>query len=106
MGEIYSIKESPVKGLFGSIVASLDTNDLTGRPIQNFQVSNMTLEGCVDAAISGTGWKYVNASADNMERRNITENNINAMKALEKIAEVFWVEISFSTKEKENIPVQ
>ena len=99
-GERYRVKEAPVKGRYGSVVAAQDTDALSGHCIENFTASGMTLEACVGAALEGTGWTYRNFSADNLETRNITENNTDSMKVLERIAEIFWVEMDFLTASK------
>lgn len=99
-GERYRVKEAPVKGWYGSVVAAQDTDALSGHCIENFTASGMTLGQCVQAALEGTGWIYRNLSADNLETRNITENNTDSMKILERIAEIFWVEMDFLTASK------
>lgn len=98
--ERYRVKEAPAKGLFGSIVAAQDTRSLSGHPIRDFRVAGGTLLQCVGAALSGTGWAYEDVSAGNTDIRNISENHTDSMKLLVKIAEIFWVEIALSAKEK------
>lgn len=98
--EIYRVKESPVKGLFGSVVASQDTDTLSGHPIQEFKGNGKNVVEYVSMALSGTGWICTNVSASTSDTRNISINNTDSMKALEEIATVFWVEMAFSTKER------
>jgi len=98
--EYYRVKEVPVKGYFGSVVATQDTSGLSGRPFQDFTASGSTLTRCVSAALAGTGWRYENVSAGDTDVRNISESNTDSLKALEKIAEIFWVEMRLSAKEK------
>ena len=98
--EIYRVKESPVKGLFGSVVASQDTDQLSGHAIQDFTDTGKNVVQFVAKALSGTGWTCTNVSASTSDTRNISINNTNSMKALEEIATVFWVEMAFSTEER------
>ena len=98
--ERYRVKEAPMKGEWGAVVAAQDTGSLSGHPIQNFQAARITLEKCVEKVLEGTGWSYQNKSADTADIRNIAENNTDCVKMLEKIAEVFWVEMEFSAKDK------
>lgn len=98
--EIYRVKESPVKGLFGSVVASQDTDQLSGHAIQDFTDTGKNVVQFVAKALSGTGWTCTNISASISDTRNISINNTDSMKALEEIATVFWVEMAFSTKER------
>lgn len=98
--EIYRVKESPVKGLFGSVVASQDTDQLSGHVIQDFTDTGKNVVQFVAKALSGTGWTCTNVSASTSDTRNISINNTDTMKALEEIATVFWVEMAFSTKER------
>lgn len=98
--EIYRVKESPVKGLFGSVVASQDTDQLSGHVIQDFTDSGKNVVQFVAKALSGTGWTCTNVSASTSDTRNISINNTDTMKALEEIATVFWVEMAFFTKER------
>ena len=46
-GERYRVKEAPVKGRYGSVVAAQDTDALSGHCIENFTAAGMTLEACV-----------------------------------------------------------
>lgn len=98
--EIYRVKESPVKGLFGSVVASQDTDQLSGHAIQDFTDTGKNVVQFVAKALSGTGWTCTNVSASTSDTRNISINNTDTMKALEEIATVFWVEMAFSAKER------
>lgn len=98
--EIYRVKESPVKGLFGSVVASQDTDTLSGHPIQEFKGNGKNVVEYVSMALNGTGWTCTNVSASTSDTRNISINNTDTMKALEEIATVFWVEMAFSAKER------
>lgn len=95
-GERYRVKESPAKGLYGSVVASQDTDELSGHPIQDFTDTGKNVVQYVAKALNGTGWEYGNVSADTTVIRNISMNNTDSMKVLEEIASVFWVEIEFS----------
>lgn len=99
-GERYRVKEAPAKGYFGSAVAAQDTGGLSGFPHQAFSASGWTLTQCVGAALSGTGWSYENVTADDTDTRDMSESGTDSMKLLEKIAEIFWVEIAVSAKEK------
>lgn len=99
-GEKYRVKEAPIKGAVGTIVAVQDTEALLGNAIRNFAVQGSSLGQCVDAALNGSGWSYKNISASVVQSGNIVENNTNSMKVLERIAEIFWVEMEFSTAEK------
>lgn len=99
-GERYRVKESPVKKNFGSVVATQDTDSLTGNAILTYTADNWTLLQCVTGALTGSGWQAVNVSADNTDTRSFEEKNTNSMSLLEKIVGIFWVEISFSTKER------
>ncbi len=98
--ECYRVKEAPVNEQFGTIVAMQDTDGLSSHPIQNLRGTGMTILQYADIALQNTGWVYKNISADTVDVRNITEANTDSMKMLEKIAEVFWVEIEFRAKEK------
>lgn len=98
--ECYRVKEAPVNEQFGTIVAMQDTDSLSGHPIQNLRGTGMTILQYADIALQNTGWVYKNISANTVDVRNITEANTDSMKMLEKIAEVFWVEIEFRAKEK------
>lgn len=98
--EIYRVKESPAKGLFGSVVASQDTDQLSGHAIQDFTDTGKNVVQFVAKALSDTGWTCTNVSASTSDTRNISINNTDTMKALEEIATVFWVEMAFSTKER------
>ncbi|MEY8428292.1 phage tail protein [Lachnospiraceae bacterium 46-15] len=99
-GERYVVKEAPVKGTWGSVTAVQDTTELSGNPKITFSVIRKTVVQCVEEALVGSGWKYKRISADMSETRSISEDNTDSMKLLEKIADVFWVEISFSAMEK------
>lgn len=99
-GERYRVKESPAKGLYGSVVASQDTDTLSGHPIQEFKGNGKNVVEYVSMALNGTGWTCTNVSASTSDTRNISINNTDSMKALEEIATVFWVEMAFSTKER------
>ena len=98
--EYYRVKEAPENERSGTIVAIQDTDSLSGHPIQNLRGTGMTILQYANIALQNTGWVYKNVSANTVDIRNITEDNTNSMKMLEKIAEVFWVEIEFRTKEK------
>ena len=98
--EIYRVKEAPAKGMFGSVVAEQDTGALCGNAVREFKAQGLTLTQCVSAAVEGSGWGYENVSADDAGTRNIMESGTNSMELLERVAEVFWVEISFSAKKK------
>lgn len=99
-GERYRVKESPAKGLYGSVVASQDTDTLSGHPIQDFTDTGKNVVQYVAKALGGTGWAYVNVSANIADIRNISMNNTDSMKALVEIAAVFWVEIAFSASSR------
>lgn len=99
-GEQYRVKEAPIKGSKGTVTALQDTYELSGNPLATWEVSDYNVLQCVTAALSGTGWTCKNVSAATADVRSISEKNTDSMKAIEKIAEIFWVEIAFSAKEK------
>ena len=97
--ERYVVKESTIKGSWGTVTAAQDTTGLSGNPKASFSIQGGTALECVRKAISGSIWKCVQISGDRKETRSISEDNTDSMKLLEKIAEVFWAEIAFSAKE-------
>lgn len=97
--EHYVVKESTTKGSWGSVTAAQDTTGLSGNPKASFSIQGGTALECVREAISESTWRCIQISDAGGETRNISENNTDSMKLLEKIAEVFWAEIAFSAKE-------
>lgn len=99
-GDCYRVKESQAKGLFGSVVAEQDTAELSGHIFTDFSGASLKLTEYAEKALDGTGWKCVNVSADDTEVRDISEEHIDSMSALEKVAEVFWAEVELNASEK------
>lgn len=96
----YRVKESQAKGLYGSVVAEQDTAELEGNVLMDFSGASLSLTGYVAKALYGTGWNWKNVSADDTETRDISEENLDSMSALEKVAEVFWVEMELNAGKK------
>ena len=100
-GDLYRVKEAPIKGRAGSIVAEQDTGALSGNAITSYKAEGWGLLQCVEEALAGTGWECVNVSAGDAGTRTFEEKNTDSMAVLEEIAELFWVELSFNAKKKE-----
>ncbi|WP_251353790.1 phage tail spike protein [Hominisplanchenecus murintestinalis] len=98
--EHYAVKESTIKGNWGTVTAAQDTAGLSGNPKASFSIQGGTVLQCAREAISGSIWKCVQVSGNSWETRNFSEENTDSMKLLERIAEAFWVEIAFSAKER------
>ena len=99
-GDCYRVKESQAKGPFGSVVAEQDTAELSGHILTDFSGASLKLTEYAKKALDGTGWKCVNVSADDTEVKDISEEHIDSMSALEKVAEVFWAEVELNASEK------
>lgn len=97
-GERYRVKEAPIKAGKGAVTALQDTYALSGNPIREWEAAEKNVLQCVTAVLQGTGWACKNVSAGTDDVRSVSEKNTDSMKAIEKIAEIFWVEIAFSTK--------
>lgn len=99
-GERYRVKEAALRGRTGTVTAQQDVYSLSGHPVASCKVREGNVAQCVEAAIAGTGWKCVNRGAKTDDVRDLEEENTDSMKLLEKIAEIFWVEMEFQAKEK------
>lgn len=95
----FRVKEAPVKGRTGSVVAEQDRDALSGHAVTLYKAEGGLLQ-CVEEALSGTGWTCVDLSAGNAGSRSLEEKNTNSLELLEKIAEIFWVELSWNAKKK------
>lgn len=80
------------------VVAKINLEELQ-KPIQNFSAESSTIDDIANALLDGTGWT-ANILCETIKKRTISMENTTVIDILDRIREVFLVEMMFDSIEK------
>lgn len=94
----FVIKEKNNSGIWTTIKAVLNVEDLEGNVFETFDSTEQTIENCLNLALAGTGWTVqVNGVT---KKRTVRKTNSSTWDIIQQARKTYRVEIQFDTINK------
>ena len=94
----FVIKEKNNSGIWTTIKAVLNVEDLEGNVFENFDSTEQTIQNCLNLALVGTGWTcQVNGVT---KKRTVRKTNSSTWDIIQQAKKTYRVEIQFDTINK------
>ena len=94
----FVIKEKNNSGIWTTIKAVLNVEDLEGNVFETFDSTEQTIENCLNLALAGTGWTVkVNGVT---KKRTVRKTNSSTWDIIQQAKKTYRVEIKFDTINK------
>ena len=94
----FVIKEMADRGDWTSIKAQMNVEDLEGKAWEHFNITEQTIENCLNLACAGTGWTV---QVNNVsKKRTVKKTNCSSWDLIQEAKKIYRVEIEFDTLNK------